>query len=118
MAAENHVGYVTVGLLTKFHDHLLDILKGLRTKFVAVDDFEAIKARLEALEQRPQPKYLGTYEDGRMYSLGECVTHKGCCWYCKSPTYDRPDFSESSAKSWVLMVKKARTPRICGDDGR
>jgi len=65
--------------------------------------------RLDALEGRPELKYVGTWKAGApVHVPGDCVTYDGSVWICKALTEGRP--SEDFA-SWQLAVKR-------GQDGR
>jgi Carbohydrate binding domain. len=54
------------------------------------------------------PQYCGTYEDGKAYTPGDQVTHRGSQWHCNAATSARPG---DGAAGWTLQVK-------CGRDGK
>jgi hypothetical protein len=68
------------------------------------DVVKPLQQRIEQLEQRVVPKYLGVHEPGRVYLEGSMVTDHGSCWYARRATMSRPGGSDD----WTLMVKKGR----------
>jgi len=57
------------------------------------------------------PRYLGTYEDGKAYTPGDQVTHRGSQWHCNTATSARPG---EGASGWILQVKAGRDGRDAG----
>ena len=67
-----------------------------------------LRERLDALEARPELKYLGTHKPGQRYERGNLTTCSGSLWHCNdAETLERP--GESAA--WTLVAKR-------GSDGR
>jgi hypothetical protein len=54
---------------------------------------------------RPGLQYLGVYQEGKSYDVGDIVTYAGSAWHCNEATTTRP--GDGSA-AWVLMVKRGR----------
>ena len=60
--------------------------------------------RIGALEQqRDAMKYVGVWEAGREYKLGNFVTDKGSLFHCNSTTRQRPG---DGSKDWTLAAKR------------
>jgi hypothetical protein len=49
--------------------------------------------------------YLGVYQDGKSYDVGELVTWGGSMWHCNEPTETKPG---EGSKAWTLSVKRGR----------
>ena len=60
-----------------------------------------LKARVAELESRTL-KYSGVHVDGRIYHVGELVTHAGSLWHCEGTTISKPGVGSS----WRLAVKR------------
>ena len=69
-------------------------------RHVAAETLPLLK-RIQQLEQRPVPKYLGVWKDG-MYTEQSFVTHSGSVWVCLKDTDTKPG---SGSRDWVLAVK-------------
>ena len=65
-----------------------------------------IEQRLDALEKRPELKYLGVWVKGA-YEPGNCVTFDGSLWICTSSTKGRP----GPSAGWRLAVKRGADAR-------
>ena len=59
----------------------------------------------------PFLRYVGVYQDGKTYDVGDVTTWAGSTWHCKTATATKP--GEGSA-AWTLIVKRGRD----GSDGR
>lgn len=55
--------------------------------------------------------YLGVYQDGKRYDVGELVTWAGSMWHCNEPTETKPG---EGSKAWTLSCKRGRD----GKDGK
>ena len=62
-----------------------------------------IEKRLDALEKRPDLKYLGVWTKGS-YEPGNCVTFDGSLWICVAATKGRP----GPSAYWRLCVKRGQ----------
>jgi len=51
---------------------------------------KALSARVQELEARPSLKYLGTWKEGKTYSVGTFITDGGAVWYANASTTSRP----------------------------
>lgn len=51
----------------------------------------------------PTMLYRGVYEDEKSYEKGDCVTHDGSMWVCKSDTTSKPG---TEGSEWQLSVKR------------
>jgi len=71
---------------------------------------QRLKARIEALEKRTIPKYLGVHKPGATYSEGSMVTRDGSIFYCNKTTTANPG---DGSQDWTLAVKRGRD----GKDG-
>jgi hypothetical protein len=70
---------------------------------------KALEERIRGLEARgPGLRYVGVFEEGRLYSWGDVCTDRGSMWHCSQPTTDRPGEGQTS---WKLCVKKGRDAR-------
>jgi hypothetical protein len=69
------------------------------------DEFRAIDARIDQLEAHGV-KYVGTFEQGRVYVPGEIVTDRGSMWACLRETTGRPP-----SDSWQLSAKGEKRAR-------
>ena len=58
----------------------------------------------------PGLAYLGVYQDGKAYDVGQLVTWAGSTWHCNEHTTTKPG---EGSKAWTLMVKRGRD----GKDG-
>ena len=45
-----------------------------------------LRARIKALEERPQMRYRGVWHEGMECRVGDLVTHSGSIFYCHAPT--------------------------------
>jgi hypothetical protein len=82
--------------------------------------------QITALEARPpQPgppgppgeagmRYLGVFQRGAHYGLGDVVTCGGSMWHCNKDTHDAP---QEVAHDWTLAVKHGRDLREPGRNG-
>ena len=62
--------------------------------------------RVTELEQRPQSKYIGTWNGQTKYREGEMATHQGSVWCCRvSETTAAPGGPDGC---WQLAVKRGR----------
>lgn len=52
----------------------------------------------------PQQIYVGVYENGKQYEIGDTVTWAGSQWHCKKDTTAKPNESDD----WTLSVKRGR----------
>ena len=59
----------------------------------------------------PFLRYVGVYQDGKSYDVGDVTTWAGSTWHCNTATTTKP--GDGSA-AWVLIVKRGRD----GSDGR
>lgn len=67
-----------------------------------------IDDRIAELEKRLEAKafrYVGTWEQNRLYSPNEFVTHNGSLWHCAVATCVRPG---DGSQSWKMAVKAGR----------
>ena len=76
---------------------------------------KALSARVQELEARPSLKYLGTWKEGKTYSVGTFITDGGAVWYANASTTSRP----GQDADWSLAVKSASqsTARPRSDEG-
>lgn len=59
----------------------------------------------------PFLKYLGVYQEGKAYGVGDVVTWGGSTWNANEPTTTKPG---DGSKAWTLIVKRGRD----GKDGQ
>jgi hypothetical protein len=69
--------------------------------------FDHLVKRVEALEERPIPKYHGAWKAKRMYAEGSFVTSDGSIWHANQSTDTKP----GTDNTWTLAVKKGRDGR-------
>jgi len=73
---------------------------------------ETLLKRIEALEAKPAAlKYLGVFDEGRGYSKGDVVTHRGGMWVALEANSVKPDEQGAGPRSWQLAVKAGRDAR-------
>lgn len=65
----------------------------------------------DGADGKPGLSYLGVYQDGKTYDVGELVTWAGSAWHCNEATTTKPG---DGSKAWTLMVKRGRD----GKDGQ
>lgn len=70
----------------------------------------ALEARIAQLEARPELKYFGTHEPGKLYFRGSAVTHKGNIWIALSDTASAP-MEQVTEKQWQLACRAGRDGR-------
>jgi hypothetical protein len=51
------------------------------------------------------PRYCGVYDDVRVYSPGDQVTHAGALWACHATTRSKPG---GGGDGWTLQVKRGQ----------
>jgi hypothetical protein len=88
-----------------------------------VAEAAALTDRVKELEARPPTpgppgpqgpqgeagmRYLGVFQRGARYSVGDFVTCGGSMWHCDKPTEDAP---REGAHDWTLAVKHGRDLR-------
>jgi hypothetical protein len=66
-----------------------------------------LEARIDQLEARPTPRYVGVWKAGETYEEGSFVTCSGSLWHANRSTDHRPGTSDD----WQLSVKKDRPGR-------
>ena len=66
------------------------------------DRFQAIEARLAALEAKQHVKFVGVWQQGKSYAPGDACTHGGGLWICKAATMGQPN---QDYAGWTLAVK-------------
>ena len=66
-----------------------------------------LEKRLDALEKRPEFKYLGVWTKGTDYVPGSAVTHDGSLWVCVAATKGKP----GPSAGWRLAVKRGQDAR-------
>jgi len=72
----------------------------------------ALEQRIAALEAKPAVlRYMGPFEQGREYSPGEFVTHRGSLWHANERTNAKP----GDGAAWTLAVKAGRDGRDVRD---
>lgn len=59
--------------------------------------------KIEKSVKLPTMLYRGVYEDEKSYEKGDCVTHDGSMWVCKSDTSTKPG---TEGCDWQLSVKR------------
>jgi hypothetical protein len=65
-------------------------------------------ARIEALEARPEMKYLGVWAEDKVYGTGNFVTEGGSMWHAQRASVgERP----GSGDAWILAIKRGRDAR-------
>jgi hypothetical protein len=65
-------------------------------------------ARIEELEARPVMKYIGVWDQAKIYGAGNFVTEGGSLWHAQRASVgERP----GSGDAWQLAVKKGRDAR-------
>jgi hypothetical protein len=72
-----------------------------------IGSFDYVVKRIEALEERPVPKYLGAWKAKRMYAEESFVTSDGSIWHANQSTDTKP----GTDNNWTLAVKKGRDGR-------
>ena len=92
--------------MQKLLDEIFGTIKRVKTGHDT--RLDALESRLAELEQRPELKYLGTWERDRVYLEGTAITCKGSLWIARRATAAEPGTPESG---WQLACKK-------GADGR
>ena len=76
---------------------------------ILLERLAAIETRLKKLEQAPQVKYLGAFQQDVQYPEGSLVTLSGGLWIATARSIGcRPG---ESAASWRLIVKSGHAPR-------
>lgn len=80
----------------------LNVLAEGIARFVA-EYVAPLRAQVEVLEARPQLRYEGTHEIGKLYTPGAFVTFDGCLWCCIEETRNRPGNGD---RCWRLAVKR------------
>ncbi len=124
-------------------DVLMKQVSETRDKFIAlekqtIERYGDIKERVAVLEARPvvpgpqgepgpvgpsgkdgrdgdaQLPYLGVYQEGKEYSVGQMTTWGGSMWHCNTLTTSKPG---EGNKDWTLMVKRGRDGRDGKDAG-
>ena len=65
-----------------------------------------LEKRLDALEKRPDLKYMGVWVKGG-YEPGNCVTFDGSLWICVAATKGKP----GPSAGWRLAVKRGQDAR-------
>ena len=63
---------------------------------------DALQRRVEELEQRPQVRWMGVYQDGQQYAVGTLVTRSGSLWLATERTGGVPG---KEGSGWKLVVK-------------
>jgi hypothetical protein len=89
------------GMIGAVKQYVKDALASLTPRF------DAMEARIAALEARPAMTYVGTWREGAEHNPGEVATHDGSLWYCWEATRDRP----GTSNAWQLAVKHGRDLR-------
>jgi len=69
-----------------------------------------LKKRLDALEARPQMRYLGVHVEGTTHAEGDCVTRGGSMWISRT-NQNRATPGLDGGVSWTLAVKHGRDAR-------
>jgi HK97 family phage prohead protease len=85
-----------------------DELDSPATVGMVLDAYKALTQRLRELEARPVPKYVGVWDNGKVYQRGDFVTRSGCLWHCWEA---HCGVEPGSSDTWQLAVK-------CGRDGK
>ena len=52
-------------------------------------------------------RYLGVFEAGKQYSVGDVVTRSGAMWHCNEATQEQPGHNDH----WTMCVKAGRDGR-------
>ena len=81
------LGVVVDELFAVLKTHKAKISDGLTQ---SQDRFEALEARLAALEKKPIVKFCGPFERGKAYLAGDACVHKSALWICRVPTSGAP----------------------------
>ena len=76
---------------------------GLRDARIAL-----LENQVAELKQRPELKYLGTWQRGTTYAPGNALTHKGAIWVCKGHVATEPSVDHVF---WQLACKAGRDGR-------
>jgi hypothetical protein len=74
------------------------------------DNFTTLNARLKALEERPQLKFHGPWEAGKIYQENSLVLKDGPTWIAKKQTAAFPG-GGADPDAWQLCAKR-------GNDGK
>jgi hypothetical protein len=62
-----------------------------------------LERRIDEMEHRTEHfRYVGVWESGEQYRLGNFVTHDGSVWHCNAETQSKPG---TDAAAWTLTVK-------------
>ena len=68
--------------------------------------FEALEARIAALEAKPPTvEYAGVFDEQKTYKCGQLVTRRGGLWLAQRETSQTPGMDP---QSWRLVVKEGR----------
>jgi hypothetical protein len=68
---------------------------------------EALKSQKDRLDVLESREYQGVHVEGREYTRGQTVTHKGGIWHCNRETKQRP----GECSDWTLALKAGRDGR-------
>jgi hypothetical protein len=70
-------------------------------------DLDDLRARLDALERRPELKWFGVWDSDTAYHEGNLVTWSGSVWYATKTTRGRKP-GEAATPDWRLIVQRGR----------
>ena len=102
-----------LGTIKAVEDRLnqrMDALLGASVKSgetgASAQQISALEKRIAALEAQPKGlSYEGTWEAGRTYRKGQCVTFGGSMWVALDTNIVRPG-DQNFPKAWQLAVKR------------
>ena len=83
-------------------DLVVSAMKGAIGGPLVKGRFEALEARVAALEKKPSVKFCGTWDREKTYETGSAVVHHGGLWICKAETNGEPS---KDFVGWQLAVK-------------
>jgi hypothetical protein len=76
-------------------------------KFVEMQ-VKPLRERIDELEHKTENfKYVGVYESGNVYRLGNFCTHNGSLWHCECDTTAAP----GTDNTWQMCVKRGKDAR-------
>ncbi len=97
--AKNSEQPVSLGVLLNCNEKVAEIFRDV------AKTIKAMRAEIAELKARPTMKYCGVFQQGKSYTVGDCVTRSGSIWHCDHDTDQAPG---NGNRSWTLAVKSGR----------
>jgi hypothetical protein len=91
-------------------NRMIEAVKGFVNRALATRTAE-LEARILALENRPQLRFVGTWDAHQQYNEAQTVTDRGSTWHCNRSTRARP--GDASA-DWTLICKRGANGNDAG----